>query len=254
MCQFTAYGSEAYSARKAQTVAAELLTEVERRWRCGDFISPVSAAGEPITPVTGTSSSSLERAEEPPRIVVHIMSNNGAHIYAAILHHARQDHSWLLQGLRGIVYDCSPGSLSASIFTRAFLANKPPIALRMLVLGSPLALLLLALWTGRRHFLPTFAGLVALFLLATRAQQVWTERYIQELASDPSTCPLLCLYTQADDLVPAAVIEDFAARRRARGVQVSTRRWESTAHMALLKENHKEYSEALGKFLGSLGL
>lgn len=239
VCQFTASGGESLVGEVAAAKVAEaVLSEVSRRWRCDDFSIDGAA--------------NVMKKDKPPPIVVHIMSNNGAHVYKAMLRLAARDHGWLLQGMRGVVYDCAPGSMSAGTFLRAFFAGRPPTAVKVCVFAVPLLLLALVLWLGRQHLVITIAVLLACFLCAAWRQHAFTEKYIEELASDPSTCPMLAMYSRADDLVYAEVVEDFVARRRARGINVSTHMWLTAAHVGLLLHDAKEYTEALDMFLASL--
>jgi len=249
VCQFIALGNESFGSPPVKKkVAQSVLNEVSRRCQSNDFSSaaPEVDAG-----------SAVWRKDKPPPIVVHIMSNNGAMMYLAMLQCAREEHGWLLQGLRGVVYDCSPGHLSAFTGMRAFLATRPPLALKLAFVGFPLmvglGLLALVFWLGRGRPLTTGAGVTAVALLAAFSERYRTEKYIQELASDPSDCPQLFLYSKGDVLIPDTVIEDLAARRSAKGVQVLKKKWITSGHMELLRDNGAEYAETLFAFLSSLG-
>lgn len=249
VCHFIAYGSESFGGPRAQSqVAAALLDEVHRKWQSGDLGSG-KLPGEASQPTTA------KRKGTPKCIVVHVMSNNGAMIYAAMLRCVGKQHSWLLQGLRGVVFDCAPGKLSVRIGIKAFLASRPPLMVRLTILSLPGAVilwLLLALQHGRRWPRAAVAGLLALALATTARSRMRTERYIQELASDPSSCPQLFLYSQADALVPPRVVDDLIGRRRARGVHVQSRKWSSASHMDLLRDEPVEYADVLGRFVSNL--
>merc|ERR1740121_682417 len=154
-----------------------------------------------------------------------------------------------MSGLRGVVYDCAPGQLSAYTGIRAFLATRPPFALKLAFVGAPLTVglgsVLLALWLGRRRLGTTVARMSALALLAALVDRWRTERYVRELAADSSECPQLFLYSKCDVLVSDVTVEDLICRRRARGVQVLTKKWESAGHMELLREDAAEYAGTL---------
>mmetsp|Transcript_101202 Transcript_101202/g.325134 ORF Transcript_101202/g.325134 Transcript_101202/m.325134 type:complete len:300 (-) Transcript_101202:61-960(-) len=230
--RFTAHGGETFrGADRRSSVAAALLDEVER--------------------------TSCVAGGEHPQLLFHMMSNNGASLYTSMMECAQQrgKYQWVIGATRGVVYDCAPGNLTLPVFVKAFLATRPPLSLRLGLLVPPSALLLLLLWAVRRW--PVRAALALLAVggsLWRGGSNNYNEEYHHKLASDPTTCPQLFLYSSGDALVSHEAVECLIEQRRRRSVEVMAQRFEGVPHMELLRHRRPEYEEALDKYLQLLGL
>eukprot|EP00933_Yihiella_yeosuensis_P064342 TRINITY_DN6769_c0_g1_i2.p1 TRINITY_DN6769_c0_g1~~TRINITY_DN6769_c0_g1_i2.p1 ORF type:complete len:324 (+),score=36.01 TRINITY_DN6769_c0_g1_i2:72-974(+) len=238
VCQFIPYGSETFlGAAKRRAVASALLDEI--RHRCDEIMQG------------GTDGNQFQ---PQPSLIFHVMSNNGATLYTSILECSENDqrHQWVSKATSGTVFDCAPGDLTFPIFFKAFLAGRPPLSVRLPLFGAGIGLSLATLYASLRQPISIgFPLLCFIFYTLSKADQ-FNRCYHEKLASDPSRCPQLFLYSTKDALVGYGVIEWLIARRRKCGVDVSVKRWNDVPHMALLRDRPSEYEEALRKYISSL--
>lgn len=73
--------------------------------------------------------------------------------------------------------------------------------------------------------------------------------YWQALENDTSTCPQLYLYSRKDDIVSYQDVEDMAAVRIKRGVDVQSICWEDSGHVAHLVTHRESYIKSCLDFI-----
>jgi len=197
-----------------------------------------------------------QHSAESCGIVFHLMSNNGAVLYSAMLGHAKREpcHEWFFGAVRGVIFDCSPGALTLQTGVGAILAGRPSLGIRCAFFAAPTMLLPALVRYFQRRPMAGLGLLMAIVIIMCTASRRTNNRYHQALVNDPIKCPQLFLYSQADHLVDHRIVRFILHSRRKKGIEVMEQCWISGAHMALLLEHSLEYRAALNEFFTKIGI
>ncbi|KAH9259049.1 hypothetical protein BASA81_002669 [Batrachochytrium salamandrivorans] len=176
-------------------------------------------------------------------LVFHVLSNRGMLVYLNLVCVLLPKRIKVL----GAVFDSCPGSLNPRLFFHATAANQTTEWKRQLFYYLPTALAAAALpvWGWKRWVIRlTIVELVSAML-----------SYVYHLVLgrlDPSRCPTLFLYSDADKLVSAEAIESvIEMRNRAMG-QVTRKKFLGSPHVKHLLLHETEYVAAIQEFLRTI--
>eukprot|EP00929_Paragymnodinium_shiwhaense_P049908 TRINITY_DN25168_c0_g1_i1.p1 TRINITY_DN25168_c0_g1~~TRINITY_DN25168_c0_g1_i1.p1 ORF type:complete len:218 (+),score=31.76 TRINITY_DN25168_c0_g1_i1:105-758(+) len=194
------------------------------------------------------SQTSLELSKlKTQRFHVHLHSNNGTFVWAALLQAFQQTAPGALQSLRGIVFDSAPrltygGQDSIVALAFGFTFPAVPIILRRNVYVHPI-------WTPALfiYFLVKFIGLR---LRATQARKFTLAALKETLVSGmPTNVPQLYVYSKKDQLISSSAVEEYIAMQKKNGVTVSWKLFDDTPHVQHFLRREADYREVLKTFL-----
>ncbi|XP_043195491.1 transmembrane protein 53-like [Amphibalanus amphitrite] len=164
-------------------------------------------------------------------VLFHCFSNGGALVYRCLTRRLRERR--LSLDVRGAVFDSGPIRRRVTSGWRA---------IHQCTKG--------AAWY--RWFL------ACLFVLLVLCRYLWwctlgsadTDTHPWSLLECPDRWPQLFIYSDKDDITPAQDVDQFMAGRRARGVEVSSRRFADSPHVQHYRYHREEYCAAVSAFLG----
>lgn len=182
-------------------------------------------------------------AAQCDELVFHVLSNRGMLVYLNLVCVLLPQRIKVL----GAVFDSCPGSLNPRLFFHATAANQTATWKRRLFYHLPTALAAVALpvWGWKRWFIR-----LALVELVSALLSYVYHLVLGRL--DPSRCPSLFLYSDADELVSAEAIESVIEMRRRAVGRVTAKRFLGSPHVKHLLLHEAEYVAAIQGFLGTI--
>lgn len=189
--------------------------------------------------------------EAPPRkkkMVVHMFSNGGAFLYAALARHVHSTRSPLR--FDALIFDSCPGSFRDVRLGFNFLwSSQPsPVARCAIVVLSPLLVAAAALgylaslrWSEDHGWTDVQSRYVESILL-----------YARETHEAPPPLRALFLYSADDALIPSVSVEEAMGHFRQAGATVASKRWPSSTHVEHLRTDADGYKGELRKLVSAL--
>ncbi|KAI8975890.1 hypothetical protein BD414DRAFT_172248 [Trametes punicea] len=226
--------SEAY--RMLYPSSAQLIVKADplRFWK------PRSLREHAVKPVVDSLQGILTKTREgsTPRILLHLMSNGGACSLVDLASAVRKRGIEAPQATKcAIVFDSSPAPVNLIIMNRAFTAGIRNHLLRYLTM-SILSLIYVGTWL-----------IGTLFRLSKPMQRELAELNNPSLLPWTSTrTPRLYLYSFEDKVVPAARVEEHAAKARMAGFSVQMVHFGQSAHVSHARNNPEKYWTAVRTF------
>lgn len=214
----------------------------------------------------------------PRHIFVHALSNAGfISLSSSILlakQHPNTYQQILNSNLKGIIFDSCPSPPSPSVWARGFLAALlrtsseplpplPAIDISTTTNPSHSTSLSLQLMDKAAHY---YLSLPSVKTRLDNIQHLWTweehrgpddndddeNRHINDnINSTPLILPpkQLYLYSKADSLIPYQDIETFIHQQKAKGIDVTTKRWTDSGHCLHYRQHPDEYIQAIKAFI-----
>ena len=69
------------------------------------------------------------------------------------------------------------------------------------------------------------------------------------MLEDPLHVPQLYLYSRVDRVTDHEFVDELVEHRRGRGVHVSSKKWETSAHVEHFKQHKEEYTAIVKEYL-----
>jgi len=176
-------------------------------------------------------------------VIVHLFSNNGFIVYGWLLRHSGCGPH-LRRRVVGHVMDSAPGlpePLTAPRFVSTLRRAITPLLLPNNVPG----------WIGRTAVLLGGPLFWSIYYLMPRVQRYMAAARPNYRGAAPAV-PLFAVYSPADAVVPAAIVDAFVREEQERGCRVEALRFEDSPHVGHWVHHRAAYGEALEAFVSSL--
>jgi hypothetical protein len=190
-------------------------------------------------PHASADGASSSRAASLPRrpLLYYFFSNGGVFVYeqmSLLLAAHPADNAAVLAAHVGTLFDSSPCYIRPAMASGLFAHMAPHRALRPLFAA---------------FFRLSIAVLGALFGRWVDTGDQRATRFWAHLCADPARVPECYLYSADDPLCEVPPLEALQSARRAKGVAVTAKRWEESAHVGHLRCHPEEYESAVRQFM-----
>ena len=172
----------------------------------------------------------LDLTENP--ILFHVFSNGGAFVYKYLSKIITARPRW---NVVGCVFDSLPARRDASVATRAMMSSVNTNFVFRYLLGF----LFYSYLVTARFFVRMFYT-----TSSDSAEMFW-----DFMSNEPANWPCLYLYSKTDALVDFRYVEEVMERRRRLGVDISSKCWPDSDHVAHLRKYPTEYRQLSLQFL-----
>lgn len=224
---------------------------VTEAWSPARFASIAAQLHDELMLASSGGGGDRAAVEPPPRkkkLIIHMFSNGGAFLYAALARHIHSIGSPLR--FDALLFDSCPGSFRELRLGFNFLwSSQPsPVARCAIVVLSPL--------------LVAAAAIGYLASLRWSEAHGWTDvqsryeesvlLYARETHEAPPPLRALFLYSADDALIPSVSVEEAMGHFRQAGATVASKRWPSSTHVEHLRTDADGYKGELRKLVSAL--